>query len=124
MSKPQILDADLRRINMDKEQGHKEASVEIRVNPWLRLLLLTAHRSLLTGQSPLYIPPSTSTVFPVIYDARSDASQTIVSASSRGSPKRFTGASAAQASRNSCSGFPLAVERAFANSFSRSVAVK
>src|SRR5579863_218682 len=78
-----------------------------------------SHRS----HNPLYMPPSTKTVWPVTYDARSEASQTMVSATSRGSPSRLSGASAAQPSKISCSDFPDVAERAFANSFNRSVAV-
>src|SRR5438045_1222784 len=84
---------------------------------------LFAHRSVLIAHNPLYMPPSTSTVWPVIYDARSEASQTTVSANSRGSPSRLSGASAAQVSKISCSVLPVADERALANSFRRSVAV-
>src|ERR1700727_2550010 len=76
-----------------------------------------------TIYNPLYMPPSTRIVCPVMYDARSEASQTIVSATSRGSPNRLSGASAAQASKISCSLFPDADDRAAANSFKRSVAV-
>src|ERR1700674_527010 len=77
-----------------------------------------------TIYNPLYMPPSTRIVWPVMYDARSEASQTIVLATSRGSPNRLSGASAAQASTISCSLFPDAEDRALANSFRRSVAVK
>src|SRR5437868_3361582 len=58
-------------------------------------------------------------VCPVIYDALSEASHTMVSATSRGSPNRFRGASAAQLSKTSFSLLPEAPERDFANSFSR-----
>src|SRR6185369_1666844 len=72
---------------------------------------------------PLYAPPSTSSVCPVIYEARSEASHTIVSATSLGSPTRLTEASTAQDSKISCSVLPDTAERALANSFRRSVAV-
>src|SRR5258708_8267165 len=61
-------------------------------------------------------------VWPVIYDARSEASQTMVSASSRGSPRRLRGESAAKAARTSLSVLPEAVARALASCFRRSVA--
>src|SRR5690349_8229952 len=56
-------------------------------------------------------------------DARSDANHKIVSATSRGSPIRFNGESAAHESKISFSGLPEALERALASSFRRSVAV-
>lgn len=71
-----------------------------------RGLYSCATSGLPAGHNPLYRPPSTKTVWPVMYDARSEASQTIVSATSLGSPRRFNGMSAAQLSAISFSVLP------------------
>jgi len=49
--------------------------------------------------SPRWIPPSAKMVWPVMYDARSEASQAITSAISFGLPSRRTGVSAAHVSQ-------------------------
>src|SRR5579859_139474 len=55
------------------------------------------------AHNPLYAPPSTNIVWPVMYDARSDASHTIVSATSLGSAFLFSAESLAHAANISSS---------------------
>src|SRR6185437_10195663 len=75
------------------------------------------------AHKPLYAPPSTNIVWPVMYDARSDASQTIASATSFGSAILFNAESPAQAAKISSSLLFCDADLARANSFNRSVAV-
>ncbi len=56
-------------------------------------------------------------------DARSDASQTIASATSSGSPTRFRGASTPRRASNSAALMPISCERLAISCFRRSVAV-
>src|SRR5581483_4453699 len=72
---------------------------------------------------PLYAPPSTRIVWPVMNEARSDARNTTVSASSRGSPTRFSGDAADHPRQICSSGSPPLAERMRARFLSRSVAV-
>src|SRR5437763_14498742 len=75
------------------------------------------------AHNPLSAPPSTNMVCPVMYDARSDASQTIVSATSLGSAVRFNAESLAHAAKISSSVLFCEADLARASSFNRSVAV-
>src|SRR6201999_2823694 len=74
-------------------------------------------------QSPLTHPPSTNTVWPVIYAARSDASHTIASATSSGCPSRWRGISPVRRDSISEGVMASSCERLAINCFKRSVAV-
>src|SRR5436305_14859644 len=86
--------------------------------------VLSPQHSVLYQKSPLTHPPSTTTVWPVMYDARSEARKATAAAISSGRAIRRIGTSAAHPSIISSLLFPSRAPRSTACSSCRAVRVQ